>query len=185
MRIFIAIELSPEIKARVAQIIERLNASSAAVKWSRPENLHLTLKFIGEIEEEKLKKVKEILEGSVSKLKPFSISLEELGTFPEGRNPRVIWIGVKEGQEQICTIMQALNNECTKVQIGESEDREPVAHLTLGRVKDRKSLDKLVGLIEKYKEEKFGAEEVKEIAIIKSQLTPKGSIYTKVALVRL
>lgn len=185
MRIFIAIDLPPEIKDSVSRLIAKLKEASAAVKWTSPENLHFTLKFIGEIKEVKLKEVKEILAETVSGLKPFSVSLEGIGTFPSGKSPRVIWIGAKEGADQICKIMRELNERYAAEDIADKEDREPLAHLTLGRVKEVKGLDKLVQLIEKHKSDNFGKAAVREIGIIKSQLTRKGPVYTKVESVRL
>ena len=114
MRAFIAIELSPEIKDSLEQIQSHLKYSGADVKWIETGNIHLTLKFLGDITEENCGKIKSIL-GEISRAtKPFEMSIKDIGAFPNIDYPRVIWVGLDKGAieskalaEKICE--EALN----------------------------------------------------------------------------
>ena len=94
MRTFIAIEISEEIKNILAQIESHLIYAGADVKWVKPENVHLTLKFLGEIDEKKAAEVTAILDSIARMTKPFELNVKDIGAFPKIEHPRVIWVGL-------------------------------------------------------------------------------------------
>ena len=96
LRCFIAISLPEELKAKISGIQEKLKAAGADVSWTRPEGMHLTLKFFGEIEDKRIPKIEKALDTAVDGISAFSLSVSGMGTFPDMRRPRVIWIGLKE-----------------------------------------------------------------------------------------
>lgn len=179
MRTFIAITLPKEIKDRLSAIQEELKNTGAEVKWVKPENIHLTLKFLGEIDEKKLEKIIQATEEAVKDKKPFLAHLGSIGAFPNINFPRVIWLGIEAGDRETKEIAKGLEDKIAKLGIPK-EDRPFSSHITIGRTKSGIHRDKLVGTLKKIADD-FGKEnlefQVKAITLFKSTLTPKGPIY--------
>ncbi|MCM8795890.1 MAG: RNA 2',3'-cyclic phosphodiesterase [Candidatus Omnitrophica bacterium] len=179
MRTFIAIELPKEIKETLGLLQEELKKSGADVKWVSPSNIHLTLKFLGEIDAKKLNKLNEILENVALKQSPFSLGIKGIGVFPNLNSPRVIWVGVEKGDEETKRIAAILEEEIAK--IGIPKERRPYStHITLGRLRSGVNRMKLLEQLNylKDKSEKINLEfTVKKITLLKSTLTPQGPIY--------
>lgn len=176
MRTFIAIELSEEIKKSVGELMERLKTTNARVKWVEPKNLHITLKFLGEVPEREIENLTLLTTDALKGKSSFRSKFEGTGTFPEGKNPRVVWIGTTEGAEEQKDL--ALSVERSLCTAGyRKEEREFKAHITIGRVKEKKNLDALLKVLDEVKDQKFGDIIVDHINIMKSTLNPKGPIY--------
>lgn len=179
MRTFIAIELPQEIKNKLAEIQEELKKSAADVKWVEPANIHLTLKFLGEIDDKKQEKIIEIIEDASSKREPFKIEILSVGAFPKIDFPRVIWVDTSQGKDQVKEIALELEEKIAKLGIPK-EERSFQSHITLGRV--RSGLNK-AGLVQELKKliasgiKEETAFEVTKITLFKSTLTPKGPVY--------
>jgi len=175
-RTFIAVEISEAVKSELSSLISSLKDVRADVKWVKLENLHLTLKFLGQTTGDQVALVKESLQEIVSKERPFLIHFSGLGGFPSLKRPRVLWVGIDEGAEFLKELSERV--ESTVAAIGFLRENRPFsAHLTLGRVRPTKNLQ---GLISKVKETRFcSAEkiEVNSLSFYKSVLTPAGSIY--------
>ena len=172
-RLFIAVELPDEVRKNIIELINELKSSGAAVKWVAEENLHITLKFLGWVEDRKIDGVIELTAKAVSGSGGFKASFEGLGTFPPGKSPRVVWVGVKEGDEELKKLA---------VSLGEKSFN---SHVTIGRIKDKKGVDVLKEKMSGFKEVKFGEVRVGSVGIMKSTLTPKGPIYEKIKEVKL
>lgn len=179
MRTFIALELPKEIKDSLADIQEQLRASAADVKWVKPENIHLTLKFLGDINEQQLTQIISILEEIGRDKLSFDISLSTLGAFPKITFPRVIWVGIDKGDNETQDIAQVLEEKIAKVGIPR-EDRPFSSHITIGRLRSGLNREKLTKNLEglqknfgKYKKEFL----VTKITLFKSTLVPSGPIY--------
>lgn len=176
IRSFIAVEIEdPAVLKKLIEVRNRFVATGAELKPVEDENIHLTLRFLGEIPEETVKKVAEILE----KLnKPgFKIRVAGVGAFPTPHNPRVIWAGVSEGAENIVEIYRAIEKEVRKLGIP-AEREEFVPHITLARVKGRRGLASVTRLILELEKHDFGETPVTRICLKKSVLTPRGPIYS-------
>jgi RNA 2',3'-cyclic 3'-phosphodiesterase len=135
MRIFIAVELPSKTREKIDTIITYLKNQlpNQSLKWVGAENLHLTVKFIGEFPEEKLSNVTNIIDEVLAHQPAFSISIEGLGMFPNSDNPRVIWLGIRGG-DPLISIHQQLNQSLA--QIGVKPDQRPLSpHLTIARVR--------------------------------------------------
>lgn len=179
MRTFIAIELPPEIKDFLSQIQERLKKSGADVKWVAPENIHLTLKFLGETNEKKIDRISEIMQEVARDKSAFSIRLSSLGAFPKINSPRVIWVGVDQGGSESKEIAAELEEKIAKVGIPK-EDRPFSSHITIGRTRSNLNLEKLVqelNNVGKDFREEIPEFRVGNLTFFKSTLTPKGPIY--------
>lgn len=179
MRVFIAIELPQEIKDSLNSIQEKLKTCQADVKWVHPQNIHLTLKFLGEISEEQLAKIKIILDNTAKDKKKFSIRISSLGAFPKINSPRVIWVGVDMGNREIQELAKDLEKRIEKIGIPK-EERAFSSHITIGRIRSNLGKDKLVvaltGLENHFKETPRELV-VQKISLFKSTLTPEGPIY--------
>jgi len=175
MRTFIALELSSEATKELARLQQEIKEIDIDVKWSEPRNIHLTLKFLGNTEEEKIEEIKNILNEISSDEKPFEITLFKLGAFPNLDYPKVLWVGIDKNCSEVERIAKTLEDNLEKIGF-QKEERSFSAHLTLGRVKSGKNKIKLKEkLISSPVEPKLSV--IKSITLFKSELTPKGPIY--------
>jgi 2'-5' RNA ligase len=179
-RIFIAIEISAEARNEANSYLENLKKDfgDLRVGWERAEKLHLTLKFIGDVEESQLSKVIESVEKTAVKFEKFNISLEGTGVFPKPKNARILWIGFKDKGNYLLKIFEILEAELNKIGFAK-ESKRFHPHLTIARLKEPEKARKLVEkhLNESFEEIEF---EVSEITIYESQLLPTGSKYQKI-----
>ncbi len=172
MRLFIAIDVDEEVKKSLKPILSSLS-KYRGVKAVEPENVHITLQFLGEVPESKVEVISDRL--SRIKIAPFKVKLTNVGFFPNRSRARVVWIGV-EG-DMLGKLAEEVRREMRK--IGYREDKEFVAHATLARIK--KTPPDLNKLIEEVENFKFSGEwMVKEFKLKQSKLTPKGPIYSDV-----
>lgn len=177
MRAFIAINITQEIENTIGTIQEKLNASHADVKWVETNNIHITLKFLGEIDDAQCNKLKQLLSVIANQYKPFKIEISGIDSFPERGNPRVIWADCK-GE---INILKALANSISKCaeEVGvPKETREFLAHLTIGRVKSNKNIPALRKVMEEVNNKLIGAQLIKDFILYKSELRSSGPIYT-------
>jgi 2'-5' RNA ligase len=180
MRLFIAIPLPDEVRDRVAAVQERLKKVPADVAWVRSEKFHLTLKFLGEVPDEKVAPVADVLSAAVRKFAPFAASLHGLGAFPAMCSPRVVWVGIRDGRQPLAELAEAVDGALQAVGFVR-EQRPYSAHLTLGRVRSSGNLDALVKRLALLKDLPFGDFTVDHIDIIRSIMHPQGSEYQSLA----
>lgn len=180
MRTFIAIELPQKIITALASIQQQLKNTQADVKWVKPENIHLTLKFLGETDEKKIEKIIQVVEDTVKENKIFSIRLSILGAFPKINFPRVIWVGIDKGDQEAKDIALVLEEKLEKIGVPK-EKRLFSSHITIGRVRSGLQREKLVKELNILQEKGLLEEGLeflaKKITLFKSTLTPKGPIY--------
>jgi len=179
MRAFIAIELPKEIKDYLSRIQVQLKTAGADVKWVEPKNIHLTLKFLGEIDDKKKDGVIKIIEDIAKSNNPFSARICCVGAFPKISFPRVLWVGIQEGDKETKEIARELEEKVNKLSIPR-EDRPFSSHITIGRIKSTLNREKLVRELETIAAN-FSKEglifSVTKITFFKSTLTPGGPIY--------
>lgn len=182
MRTFFCIELSDEVTSKLSQIIDSFaHYTEARVNWVNARNLHITMKFLGDIDPEKVEKIKEKSKKVVGSLSPFKMTLDKVGVFPNLRNLRVIWVGASQEPEEIHKLNGNLEEELEKIGF-EPETRKYIPHITLGRVKekDQSKLKPLADQVESYKIEEPISAEAEGLTLMESKLTPEGPIYTPV-----
>lgn len=171
---FIAIEIGPFQK--LIQFENEIKNSGAQVKLVEPNNVHLTLKFLGETEETMTDEIENIMKNAIKDIKPFKVKLSGSGVFPNQNYIKVVWIGILNG-EIIGEIANKIDEPLTKLGF-ERERRRFSPHLTIARVKTAKNKEKLMQIVNNYKEIEFKEFEISSIKLKKSELTPKGPIYT-------
>ncbi len=184
IRSFLAIELPATIQTKIGEIERELESISADVRWVRPEKIHLTLKFFGNIEESKIDSIVAAIKGPMGTAQPFQLSVRGTGTFPNLKKPRVIWIGLVEGNGVLIPLQKEMDASLEKIGF-QPEGRPFRPHLTLGRVKSNRGKEELMRRVEKYREEEIGNFQVEKVILFKSDLTPAGPIYTPLREVRL
>ncbi len=174
MRLFIAIEIPKDLKKELIELQTTLKDVFLG-SWVG-DKLHLTLKFLGEVEDKKANAIKDAL--NKIRFSEFEMSLKGLGAFPSEEHIRVLWVGADKGDEEAKEIQKSVETELEKLGF-EKEHRDYTNHLTLCRVK---RADKQIAkdVFKKYKNTEFGTFAVDTISLIKSTLTPKGPIYEPV-----
>lgn len=177
MRTFIAANLTDTLKAALSQVQEALKARGADVGWVKPENLHITLKFLGEVEEARLPVLSEAIASSLRGTSPFPLALGGLGAFPDLRFPRVIWIGVKRGAKELSALQARLEEGLQRIGFS-PEDRPFSPHLTLGRVRSPRGRGALVEGLKALEVPILGEMILESVDLMRSQLHPTGAIYT-------
>ncbi len=178
VRVFIAIEINSEIKDKLSEYLSKLKRTGADVKWVSTENIHLTMKFIGYIEKEALISLNEIINDAVCGVEPFSISIGNIGAFPNLNKPRVVFACVQEHGNNLLRIYEKLDKEVGLLGI-KKESKKYVGHITLGRVKSQRNISILKNTLNSITECYFGREKVTSLSLIQSKLTPTGPLYTR------
>lgn len=178
---FIAIDIDSFPK--LVQFENEIKNTGANVKLVETKNVHITLKFLGDTDEEQIDRIGEIMKDAVKETDSFEIQLKGAGVFPNQNYIRVIWIGIKNG-EQIGKIANKIDEQIAELGF-KKEKRGFSAHLTIARVKSAKNKEKLLQIIEKYRDIEFGNFKVNSIKLKKSELTQKGPIYTTLKKVKL
>ncbi len=178
MRAFIAIEVSDEVRDNLVKAQERVGNKSTKIKFVESENLHVTLKFLGEIDEALAEEVKKALAEIARRHKKHRVRVKGIGVFPNPNYVRVIWAGI-ENDEEITAIANDVEREMRR--LGFKKDKDFVAHITIGRVKFVRDKVKLAMALKDLANEDFGEFDVEAVELKKSTLTPKGPIYETVA----
>jgi 2'-5' RNA ligase len=177
IRTFIAVDPGKPIRDRLLALQETLARTETEVKWVEAANLHVTLLFLGEVDDREVHHVCQMVADGVQQRPAFSMTVERVGCFPTPRRPRVVWAGVGEGTQPLCAIHDTLEEPLTELGY-RREERRYTPHITLGRVKSDRPTDKLAAALVKHAGWKGGETAVREILVMSSELTPQGPIYT-------
>ena len=176
LRTFIAVEMPPRVKARAAELIGKLRASGAEVNWVRPEQMHLTLKFLGEVPDVETPDICRVVKQVATDFEPFEIICRGAGAFPSNQQPKTLWIGVEDGAEELKRLQSALD-EALKSELGiAKEQRGFHPHLTIGRVKggDPQSRRELAGVLSELEDFDADLAVIDEVVTFASFLDRKG-----------
>jgi 2'-5' RNA ligase len=177
IRSFIAISISSELRDEIERLLAVLKSIPGNIKWVNSDSVHLTLKFLGNISILQVEQINSILKESVNGITTFQLKTSGKGAFPSVKNPRVYWIGIEETENNNLILIQKKIEE-ELIRIGfESEKRKFSPHLTIGRVRDFKNIQQVnnVFINHDFPTIEFS---VQNIFLMKSQLTPRGAIYS-------
>lgn len=183
VRTFICIEIPESIKQRIDSLQKPLKSIDAQVSWTKPSNIHLTLKFLGAVEAARIQRVAKAVERAAAEINRFNLEVGGVGCFPSPRNPRVLWIGFGDVPDALEHLVANLEDELAREGFAR-EKRKFSPHLTIGRIRAPKNAAQLAeALIESgFNPETF---EATEVIAMRSDLKPTGSIYTPQAVVKL
>ncbi|MEK6680597.1 MAG: RNA 2',3'-cyclic phosphodiesterase [Nitrospirota bacterium] len=178
IRSFIAIEIPDELKNDVLEIQKRFKAVSADASWTRTDGIHLTLKFLGNVEEKKIEDIKRILEEIARGTQRIKIKIGGVGAFPNQKMPRVLWIGIRNEDGALEGLYKRIDAELSEMGF-EKEDRDFKPHLTLGRMRSQKGREGIIKLLEESKDKELGVFIASDMRLVKSELQPQGAVYTE------
>lgn len=182
-RVFIAIELTPEIHQTLTQLISRLKScGDESLRWVKPENIHLTLKFLGETPVQKLSAISTALEHSLSQYEAFLLTIKGTGCFPNASHPRVLWTGVAL-PTTLAEMQRGIDHALFT--IGFAAEKNPFSpHLTLARVSDQNNDGIALNTVQElnsYRDTVFGQMQTDHVTLFQSVLARQGSIYIPLA----
>ncbi len=180
MRCFIAIDIDEKIRSALSDLQQQLqdgvDVKKGDVNWVNPDNIHLTLKFLGEIKDEKAVEVCNIVKAAADRHKSFELDIESVGHFG-GRTPKVLWVGTGKGGENLLELQEDIE-ESLALAGWLKETREFAGHLTLCRIRHPAAGMKLAQASEGYKDFKLGTMPADSVSVYQSELKPSGPVYT-------
>lgn len=177
MRAFVAVNIEENLRRAVAEAQERLRATGADVKWVRPEGVHITLKFLGWVEQVRVSALVEALRATLEHQEPFTVRLEGIGGFPSATAPRVVWVGVSGGAAELSELAQ--RTEDALEPLGFAREQRPFSpHLTIGRCRSPRGRQELTAAMREERDRVLGEMRVERVELMRSELRPEGAIYT-------
>ena len=181
-RTFLAIDIKPDIKKEISKTIKEFKEINPNIKYVNPENIHITLKFFGNLNDEKIEEIKTIINKVTTNYEPFKIDINGMGAFPNTNHIKVIWIGIKENPI-LESLQETLDKEFSK--IGFKKEENYKTHLTIGRMKTAKGKKQIQEKIEENKNIQISELKIETLHLKKSTLTPKGPIYEDIEVFNL
>ena len=179
VRTFIAVKLSREAREEVLRILEELKKIKADVKWVSPETIHLSLKFLGNIEKEKIPGIEKQLREVCKDFSPFDIVLENIGTFPFWNRPKVLWVGIGQGRENVKKLARKIE-KIMSAEGFEKESRDFKAHITIGRIKSPRNTKRLQKISNDIRVRQAKSH-IDKVILYRSELSGKGAVHTEIA----
>jgi 2'-5' RNA ligase len=175
-------DLGEDVIGRISSIQEKLRSGDFDLKLVEPENLHLTLKFLGEVDEKHNARIEKLISEAAKEFHAFTLSFHGIGYFGRERYMKVIWAGVNSGKDEFVKLAKSLDEKLSFIR---REEHEPSPHLTIARVKSGRNVDRLSREVDSLRDVKIGEVRVKEIKLKQSVLTLQGPIYSDVKIFRL
>lgn len=183
IRCFIAVEIPTRIQALILEVQRTLQDKISGVTWTKSGNHHLTLKFLGEVEQQQILRIKDVLSSIATNSVQFSIEIGGLGVFPNWKRPRVLWIGFKQGNDKIRALSTSINKGMEGLDYPIDTRFRP--HLTLARFKKHVNVPNSSELLNEFETLTNSTFLIDEFALVKSELHPNGAIYTPINTFRL
>lgn len=178
IRTFIAVELPDQTRLDIANLQKDLASAGLKLRWVKPQNIHLTLKFLGDVDGDKLADICDSITAVSCQHQLFDLQPKGLGCFPGLRNPRVIWVGISGTLEVLRALQSDVENAL--IPFGFNAEKRPFrGHLTVGRVKSRVSPHKLAEALRTHSDFNSEVFTVKQVTVFESKLQPTGPLYTK------
>lgn len=179
IRSFIAVDPSPEVTAKIDETIRKLEPQTRGFRWVRPEGIHLTLRFLGEVEEEVLETISQRIEQLARDCEPISLTASGIGFFPDPVRPRVVWVGLQGDLSRLEGLQKEVHEAVRELPVHQEKERGFTPHLTVARIADFHKASGIARILEAAKSAEFGDFRIKTVILYKSNLTPQGAKYTK------
>ncbi|MGQ3684827.1 MAG: RNA 2',3'-cyclic phosphodiesterase [Candidatus Loosdrechtia sp.] len=178
VRLFVAVEIAEEIRKKLVELQNELKRADAEVGWVAPENFHITLKFIGTVDEEKMNHIIPVIKDSVAHMDSFDLRYKGIGVFPTEKKPRILFVNVIDSGGVLTKIHKRLDSQLASLQV-KQENRPYDVHLTIGRIKTYRNIKELIEILHLYDWFNFGSEHITQVVLMKSVLSSNGPRYTK------
>jgi len=178
MRAFIAVELPDAVHAALEDLKGRFRCAGVRASWVKPGNIHLTLRFLGEIDEDQAGRIIDILDSEYACVRPFTLQVCGVGAFPNARRPSVLWVGCEPAEGPLERVQQAAETAARAVGLA-PEAKVFRAHLTLARVKDWRASGPVSEALDQAKGFDAGEFEAAGVALFRSRLMPSGAVYER------
>jgi 2'-5' RNA ligase len=178
MRIFIAVDLPASIKAEVSTFQGALGQTRASIRWTRPESLHLTLKFLGGIGEVRLSEILNVVQKVSARHRQMTLCLTGIGVFPHLRNPRIFWVGLGGETDKYVSLAEEIDLNLSALGFPR-EERSYKPHLTIGRFKSPLGATELVSQAQQQMLPLLTLR-ISEITVMQSVLNPRAAVYTPI-----
>ncbi len=179
IRSFIAVDPPPEVLDKIADMIESLEKQTRGMRWVNPDGIHLTLRFLGEVDEEVFPEIESRLKQLALGEGPISLTASGLGFFPDPARPRIVWVGLGGETDRLESLGKKVNEAFRDLPVHPEEAREFKPHITVARIADHHRASGIARILEKGKGAQFGSFSVNTLILYKSNLTPDGARYTK------
>ena len=183
VRTFICIELPESIKERISKLQDILRQIDAQISWTKTSNIHLTLKFLGNVEVSRIRRVSKALERAADGINSFEVEVGGAGCFPSARNPRVLWVGFSSVPQPLQQLYSNIEDELAREGF-DREKRKFSPHLTIGRVRTPHNSARVAEALiaAGFESETF---RVTQVIVMRSDLNPTGSVYTPQSVIPL
>lgn len=185
VRTFIGLDLGKQLRARVVSLQEKLAQGGCDIKWVEPANLHVTLLFLGEVDDRDLISVCRTVQAGAKPIAPFSMSVNGVGGFPNLRRPRVVWAGIGHGAPDLVGLHDALEPPLLELGCYRREERQYTPHITLGRAMPDKPIDSLAAELAKLQNWQGGDTLITEVQVMSSELRSNGPTYAVLSRAKL
>ncbi len=181
-RVFVAIDIPEEIRRRAAYYIEALRSAfrNTRVSWTRPEKLHLTLRFIGDVDDSQLEDLQRIVAQSMNAIPRFTLRIQSTGVFPSVRKPRVLWLGISDDTSRLPEISGRIDSELEKCGLT-PDKKQNQPHVTIGRIKNTGAESERLARLHLNSKIEPVEFPVRELVIYESTLLPTGSVYSSIS----
>jgi 2'-5' RNA ligase len=185
LRTFVAVEINSAVRQRTEELIEQLRSAGADVKWVAVHNLHLTLKFLGDVVSREIPRVCEAVGRGASEVEPFELEVRGAGAFPNARRPRTLWLGVGGGSQEMVALHEKVEGPLKKLGF-RPEHRRHQPHLTIGRIRrGGPGVTELGQLLEQHADYVAGRVKVSQVVVLSSQLDRGGPTYEALSRAKL
>lgn len=172
-RLFVAIPVSDEIRQAIGPVAESIVNTGVALRLVSLENLHFTLKFLGDVDESRIPEIEDKLQDIAGNTKRFMIKVKNVGVFPSLEKINVVWLGVED--DSLVSLMKKINQELNYIK--PQDHKEEVAHLTIARIKTGKNKGNLLEFLKSIKDKEFGEMEADRMILYESELLPEGQVH--------
>jgi 2'-5' RNA ligase len=185
VRTFLGIDVGAKIRNRLVALQEDLALDLPQVKWVEPDNLHVTLLFLGEVDQREVLDICRAAQKAVVDMPAFTMSVEGTGCFPNARRPHVVWVGVGKGVQEVCAVHDAIEKPLVNLGCYRREARAFTPHVTLGRIRGEAPGDAVAQALAKHSAWNGGEVLVRDVHVMSSELTGDGPIYTVMSRAKL
>jgi 2'-5' RNA ligase len=179
MRLFVAIEFDEPVRRRLVDVQDRLRRAADGVRWIPGEQLHVTVKFLGEVRDDRLAEVSGALEAAAADVSPFSIRIAECGCFPPRGGVRIVWVGAAQAPEPLLACVQSVEGQMQRIGFPKEHKRFS-PHVTIGRVREDRSAGAIRSAVSAQRIEPI-EQPVNSMTLMSSVLSPKGPTYSPVS----